>query len=84
MLPILKDRVAGLAEFGKEVPILQGKNVKALIPEKYAPSALNKVEIVRGQSPGHTAFFDAYQNYVLGTKDLNTALREAGERSIRS
>ena len=79
MLPILKDRVAGLAEFGKEVPILQGKNVKALIPEKYAPSALNKVEIVRGQSPGHTAFFDAYQNYVLGTKDLNTALREAGE-----
>ncbi|MDF2719113.1 MAG: extracellular solute-binding protein family 1 [Paenibacillus sp.] len=80
MLPILKDRVAGMAQFGQDVPTLKNKNVKALLPEKFAPSALTKVEVVKGQSPGHTAFFDAYQNTVLGTKDTNTALREAGEK----
>ncbi|TNJ66637.1 extracellular solute-binding protein [Paenibacillus hemerocallicola] len=80
MLPILKDRVAGMAQFGQDVPMLKNKNVKALMPEKFAPSALTKVEIVKGQSPGHTAFFEAYQNVVLGTKDTNTALREAGEK----
>lgn len=80
MLPILKDRVAGMAQFGQDVPTLKNKNVKALLPEKFAPSALTKVEIVKGQSPGHTAFFEAYQNVVLGTKDTNTALREAGEK----
>ncbi|RKN64906.1 ABC transporter substrate-binding protein [Paenibacillus ginsengarvi] len=84
MLPILKDRVAGMSQFGQEVPLLKNKNVKALLPEKFAPSALTKVEIVRGQSPGHTAFFDAYQNVVLGTKDTNTALREAGEKLDKS
>ncbi|GAA3405766.1 ABC transporter substrate-binding protein [Paenibacillus hodogayensis] len=80
MLPILKDRTAGMAQFGQDVPLLKGKNVKALLPEKFAPSALTKVEIVKGQGPGHTAFFEAYQNVVLGTKDTNSALREAGEK----
>lgn len=80
MLPVLKDRVASMSEFGVDVPTLKGKNVKALLPEKFAPSALNKVEVVRGQSPGHTAFFEAYQGVVLGTKDTNTALRESGEK----
>lgn len=80
MLPILKDRVTGMAQFGQDVATLKNKNVKALLPEKFAPSALTKVEIVKGQSPGHTAFFEAYQNVVLGTKDTNTALREAGEK----
>lgn len=80
MLPILKDKVAGMAEFGQEVPQLKNRNVKALMPDKFAPSALTKSEIVKAQSPGHTAYFDAYQNVVLGTKDINTALREAGEK----
>ncbi|MEF3304764.1 ABC transporter substrate-binding protein [Paenibacillus sp. GYB003] len=80
MLPILKDRTAGMAQFGQDVPTLKNKNVKALLPETFAPSALTKVEIVKGQTPGHSAFFEAYQNVVLGTKDTNTALREAGEK----
>lgn len=80
MLPILKDRVVGMSQFGQDVPILKNKNVKALLPEKFAPSALTKVEVVKAQSPGHTAFFEAYQNAVLGQKDTNTALREAGEK----
>lgn len=79
MLPILKDTVEGMKEFGQEVDYLQGKNVQALIPERFAPSALSSVEVVRAQSPGHSAFFDAYKNMVLETKDFNTALREAGE-----
>lgn len=80
MLPILKDKVAGMAQFGQDVPMLKNKNVKALIPDRYASSALTKDTIVKAQSPGHTAFFDAYQNVVLGLKDSNTALREAGEK----
>ncbi|MBD2865537.1 ABC transporter substrate-binding protein [Paenibacillus oceani] len=80
MLPILKDRVAGMSQFGQDVPTLKNKNVKALLPEKFAPSALTKVEVVKAQSPGHTAYFEAYQNTVLGQKDTNTALREAGEK----
>lgn len=80
MLPVLKDKSKGLSEFGKDVPLFKNKNIKALIPDKYAPSALISSEIVKSQSPGHTAFFDAYQNFVLGTKDANTALREAGEK----
>ncbi|RKN86108.1 ABC transporter substrate-binding protein [Paenibacillus ginsengarvi] len=80
MLPILKDKSKGLSEFGKDNPLLKNKNVKALIPDKYAPSALISTEIVTAQSPGNAAFFEAYQNVVLGTKDANTALREAGEK----
>lgn len=79
MLPVLQDRVAGMAEFGAEAPYLQGKNLLALLPEKFAPSALTHVDIVSAQTPGHKAFFDAYQSVVLGLKDVNTALREAGE-----
>ncbi len=79
MLPILKDTVEGMKEFGQDVDYLRGKNVQALIPERFAPSALSSVEVVRAQSPGHSAFFDAYKNMVLEMKDFNTALREAGE-----
>lgn len=80
MLPILKDKSKAMTAFGQEVAILKNKNVKALMPDKFAPSALTKSEIVKAQTPGHTAFFEAYQNVVLGTKDTNTALREAGEK----
>ncbi|GAA3412225.1 ABC transporter substrate-binding protein [Paenibacillus hodogayensis] len=80
MLPVLKDKAKGLSEFGNDVPLLKNKNVKALIPDKYAPSSLISSEVVESQSPGHTAFFEAYQNVVLGQKDANTALREAGEK----
>lgn len=80
MLPILKDKSKGLSEFGKDNPLFKNKNINALIPDKYAPSALISSEIVKAQSPGHAAFFEAYQSVVLGTKDANTALREAGEK----
>ncbi|TNJ53407.1 extracellular solute-binding protein [Paenibacillus hemerocallicola] len=79
-LPILKDKIDSMSEFGKDVPKLQGKNVKALLPNKLAPSSLVKDTIVIAQSPGHTAFFEAYKNNVLGLEDVNTALRLAGEK----
>ncbi|MDF2724490.1 MAG: hypothetical protein K0Q59_4165 [Paenibacillus sp.] len=80
MLPILKDKNKAISEFGKDVPLLKNKNVKALLPDKFAPSALTKSDIIKALSPGHTAFFEAYQNVVLGTSDTNTALRVAGEK----
>ncbi|MDF2663188.1 MAG: hypothetical protein K0Q94_5979, partial [Paenibacillus sp.] len=80
MLPVLKNRVAGMAEFGQEVPYLKDKNVKALLPEKFAPSQFTSVDVVRSQSPGHTFFFNAYQKAVLGLEDMNTALRSEGEK----
>lgn len=80
MLPVLKNRVAGMAEFGQEVPYLKNKNVKALLPEKFAPSQFTSVDVVRSQSPGHAFFFNAYQKAVLGLEDMNTALRSEGEK----
>lgn len=79
MLPVLKDRVAGMSEFGKEVPYLQDKNINALLPERFAPSVFTSVDVVRSQSPGHGHFFNAYQKIVLGLEDINTALRVEGE-----
>lgn len=80
MLPILKDSVASMAEFGAEVPYLQDKNVQALLPKQFAPSQYTSVDIIRGQSLGHSHFFAAYQKVVLGLADINTALREEGEK----
>lgn len=80
MLPILKDNVAGMAEFGKDVPYLHDKNVQALLPKQFAPSQYTSVDIVRAQALGHSHFFAAYQKVVLGLEDINTALREEGEK----
>lgn len=79
MLPVLKDRVDSMSEFGQDVPYLRDKNINALLPERFAPSQFTSVDVVRAQSPGHGHFFNAYQKIVLGLEDMNTALRMEGE-----
>ncbi|RKN70557.1 ABC transporter substrate-binding protein [Paenibacillus ginsengarvi] len=71
---VLRD--PGIREaFGADVPDLQGKNAKALIPKRYAaiipPTRFNGIVT--------SAISDAYQKVVLGKTDLNSAFREAVE-----
>lgn len=63
--------------FGTENPDLKGKNMKALIPQKYAePAVYNKYNSkVVGQLAG------SIREVILGTKDLNTSLREREEKA---
>lgn len=63
--------------FGTENPDLKGKNMKALIPQQYAePAVYNKHNNkVVGQLAG------SIREVILGTKDLNTSLREREEKA---
>ncbi|MEF3309349.1 ABC transporter substrate-binding protein [Paenibacillus sp. GYB004] len=65
--------------FGKDNPMYQGKNVKALQPDKYAsPSDVNKYNTVAADD-----LTAAMKLVIQGTKDLNTALREAEETTTK-
>lgn len=63
--------------FGQDTTMYKGKNIKAMLPAKYAKaSAFTKFNnLSRNQLQG------ALEANVLQKKDLNTALREAAERS---
>jgi multiple sugar transport system substrate-binding protein len=63
--------------FGQDTAMYKGKNVKAMLPAKYAKaSAFTKFNnLARNQLQG------ALEANVLHKKDINTALREAAERS---
>jgi multiple sugar transport system substrate-binding protein len=65
------------ASFGQDTAMYKGKNVKAMLPAKYAKaSAFTKFNnLARNQLQG------ALEANVLHKKDINTALREAAERS---
>lgn len=61
--------------FSQDSPLYKGKNVKVLIPEKYAsPSPLTPYN-----SFVTTEFCNAFVANVVDRKDMNTALREAAE-----
>lgn len=63
-------------EFGKELPFLKDKNVKALFTAKPAPiAALTRFQAI-ALAEVQTAFNDLH----LNGKDTNTVLREADER----
>jgi multiple sugar transport system substrate-binding protein len=63
--------------FGTENPDLKGKNVKALIPPKYADPTVYTKHNTKVVVP----LVGAYRSVILGQKDLNTALREAEEKA---
>ncbi|TMV47594.1 extracellular solute-binding protein [Paenibacillus mesophilus] len=63
--------------FGTENPDLKGKNVKALIPPKYAEPTVYTKHNTKVVVP----LVGAYRSVILGQKDLNTALREAEEKA---
>lgn len=64
-----------LKVFAQDNPVYQGKNVAALRPKKYAiPGSVN------AYNPGMSWHLDSQIKEVIqGTKDLNEALRLAGE-----
>ncbi|MFC3770174.1 ABC transporter substrate-binding protein [Paenibacillus sp. GCM10012303] len=71
---VLRD--PGIREaFGADVPDLQGKNAKALIPKRYATI----IPPTRFNGTATSAISDAFQKVVLGKTDLNSAFREAVE-----
>lgn len=78
-IPVLKDK-SGMGTFGSALPDLKGKNVKALIPDKYADKSpyFQYVSIPAAQLVG------VYVETALGAKDINTAFREAAENANKT
>lgn len=64
------------AAFGQETSDYKGKNIKSLLPKIQAPNMIESKYNSNASAALTTAFYD----YVLGKKDMNTALREAGEK----
>lgn len=65
-----------MEHYAADLPHMQDKNIKALLPDTFAEPAF-KGEF---QQIGKVELREAYYNVILGEKDLNTALREANER----
>ncbi|MDF2717070.1 MAG: hypothetical protein K0R28_3995 [Paenibacillus sp.] len=63
--------------FGQEADMYKGKNTKAMLPQKYAPGA----PLTRFNNIARDRLYVAYLEVARGLKDLNTALREAGEKA---
>lgn len=71
-------RVEGMENiFGLETPVLQGKNVAGLFPDQFGPATPPPPDGVNLRSTILKAFVAVAQ----GTKDINTALREASEEA---
>ncbi|WP_158606751.1 ABC transporter substrate-binding protein [Paenibacillus ginsengarvi] len=74
LLPILQNKTVK-ESFGQDVPLFKGKNTKAMLPQAYgAPSA-----VTRYNGIATTEFYNAVIAVIGGTKDLNTAFRDAEE-----
>jgi len=66
------------ASFGKENPLYQGKNVKALQPQRYAPPA------VPTKYNGMVGINAGIIDMINTNKDINTMLREVAEKANKS
>jgi multiple sugar transport system substrate-binding protein len=64
-------------EFGKEVGLLNGKHIEAFFYDKLA----SRAEASPYDSLVSGELLNAYKEIMLTGKDVNTALREAGERA---
>jgi multiple sugar transport system substrate-binding protein len=68
------------SSFGSETDFYKGKNIKAMLPEKYAaPSA-----ITRYNSTAESQMSSAFTKIILNQADLNTALRQAEEAANKA
>jgi multiple sugar transport system substrate-binding protein len=61
--------------FGQEADMYKGKNVNAMLPEKFASAT----PISKFNSVAESNLLTGFNNVILGKKDTNTALREAEE-----
>ncbi|TMV47366.1 extracellular solute-binding protein [Paenibacillus mesophilus] len=73
--PIVKNNAEIMKVVGQDTDVLKGKNVKALLPEKFA----SPVMLSQQSSAVETALWKALENIVQNKSDMNTALREAME-----
>ncbi|MDF2722507.1 MAG: family 1 extracellular solute-binding protein [Paenibacillus sp.] len=73
-VPILKDNSKVTKKFAVNVPEFKGKNIKALLLDKYAPMVVDPLAY-----NFYTDATNALSEYVKGNADLNTALRQAAE-----
>jgi ABC-type glycerol-3-phosphate transport system substrate-binding protein len=62
--------------YGKDMAMLQGKNLPAIFKSKFAPAA--QVSIYTDKAI--TVVNNRFEDYLKGTKDLNTVMRESEEQ----
>ncbi|RKN83831.1 ABC transporter substrate-binding protein [Paenibacillus ginsengarvi] len=79
LLPALKDP-SFLQAFSQDSVLYKGKNVKSLVPAKYADS----IPFTPYNGFGQTGLLTATIDYVIKQKDINTALREATDFTNQS
>lgn len=73
---ILKDQSKVMQNFGVNQPLYKGKNMKAILPAKFAAPTMK----TRYQGIADKEVLTALNEYSAG-KDINSALREAAERT---
>lgn len=64
------------SEYGKDLPYMHNKHLKAMIPDQPAPIA----PLSKYQAFASAEFPQIFQDIATNAKDINTALREADER----
>ncbi|TVY07073.1 ABC transporter substrate-binding protein [Paenibacillus cremeus] len=73
---ILKDPSKLKSTFAADASYFKGKNVKSMLPAKFAaPTEKSKYQTI-----ADTEMQNALVDYATGKKDINSALRDAGER----
>lgn len=73
-IPILKN-AEFMEHYGSEIAALAGRNIKSLVPVKFAAPAFKGIY----QTIANTEVTNAYYAVILGQKDINTAMRDANE-----
>ncbi|MEF3312968.1 ABC transporter substrate-binding protein [Paenibacillus sp. GYB004] len=76
VIPVLKNQQKVLEVFGTGTEDLKGRNVKGLIPRKYAAA----VPYSKHTQMANGVLGGKLDSVILGSIDLNTALREAAEQ----
>lgn len=79
LLPVLKDPSLRTV-FGQESELYKGKNVKALLPQSYAPS----LQWSKYDSTARVQMEQRIFDVILGGMDVNTALRTAQEATNKA
>jgi hypothetical protein len=73
---VLKDQSKLIGNFGVNEPFYKGKNIKSLLPAKFAAPTMK----TQYQAIADKEILAALGEYTAG-KDINTVLREAAERT---
>ncbi|CAG7653695.1 ABC transporter substrate-binding protein [Paenibacillus allorhizosphaerae] len=79
LIPVLNNSKL-LSEIGKDASFLTGKQVSAILPSKFADPAIK----MKYQTVAQTEVIKAFNDVILGNKDVNTALRDADEAANKA